>query len=51
MAPPGSDDGEVQGPYGLRIATIHGQQVLLVADRGNNRVQIFDLATGNFVRS
>ena len=47
----GIGQGQVRQPYGLRIATIHGQQVLLVADRGNNRVQIFDLATGNFLQS
>jgi DNA-binding beta-propeller fold protein YncE len=34
---------EPQQPYGLRIASLDGQRVLLVADRGSNSVRIFDL--------
>jgi DNA-binding beta-propeller fold protein YncE len=46
LATQGTANGEVRTPYGLRIAVIDGQKVLIVADRDNNRVQLFNLSGG-----
>jgi len=43
IAAAGTAPGAVRQPYGLRIAELDGEEVLLVADRNNHRVQILDL--------
>lgn len=43
IASTGSGAQEVSQPYGLRTATLDGGQVLLVADRGHDRILVFDL--------
>ena len=40
---PGQGDGEFSCPHGLTVDTRHGEPVLVVADRGNARLQIFSL--------
>lgn len=40
---PGSDKGQVSCPHGLWVDTRSGPPRLLVADRGNRRIQIFTL--------
>lgn len=40
---PGSPKGEVSCPHGLWVDTRGGEPRLVVADRGNRRIQIFDL--------
>lgn len=44
---PGSDPGELSTPHGLHVDTRTDPPVLLVADRENHRLSIFDL-DGNF---
>lgn len=41
---PGSALGQLQTPHGIWVDTRGSEPVLLVADRENNRVQVFDLA-------
>lgn len=43
---PGDQDGELRNPVGLHL---DHQQIVYIADTGNQRVQIFD-ALGNFIR-
>ena len=40
---PGSELGKLQTPHGIWVDTRGKEPVLLVADRENNRVQVFDL--------
>jgi len=42
----GAGNGEFNGPYGIAIDPVSGN--ILVADRYNNRIQVFD-SNGNFV--
>ncbi len=39
----GKEPGKFRTPHGLFIDTLHGAPRLIVADRGNNRLQIFDM--------
>jgi len=41
--PAGSDPGKVSGPHGVWVDTRRGEPELYVADRSNNRVQVFTL--------
>lgn len=41
---PGSELGQLRTPHGIWVDTRGSAPVLLVADRENNRVQVFDLA-------
>lgn len=45
---PGDGPGELNCPHGVWVDTRKPDPVLLVADRGNHRIQIFDL-DGNFL--
>ncbi|MEO6710733.1 MAG: 6-bladed beta-propeller [Planctomycetota bacterium] len=40
---PGTEPGKFQTPHGLWIDTVHQPARLIVADRANHRLQIFDL--------
>jgi outer membrane protein assembly factor BamB len=40
---PGNGAGRLNSPHGVWVDTRKSDPVLLVADRGNNRIQIFDL--------
>ncbi|MDR3710172.1 MAG: hypothetical protein P4L33_17900 [Capsulimonadaceae bacterium] len=40
---PGSERGQLNSPHGVWVDTRRGAPRLLVADRGNHRIQIFDL--------
>ncbi len=41
---PGSELGQLRTPHGIWVDTRGAEPVLLVADRENNRLQVFDLA-------
>ncbi len=46
---PGSGAGEVNEPRGVAVDRTAG--LLYLADRGNNRVDVFDVSTGAFIRA
>ncbi|MBI2435944.1 MAG: hypothetical protein HYV26_24070 [Candidatus Hydrogenedentes bacterium] len=47
---PGKAPGQLNNPHGVKTDTRSGRELLLVADRGNRRLQYFTL-DGEFVRS
>lgn len=46
---PGAEEGQLNNPHGIMIDTRGEQELVLVSDRGNHRLQYFTLA-GEFVR-
>jgi NHL repeat len=46
---PGSGAGETNDPRGVAVDESEG--LLYVADRGNNRIDVFDASTGEFVKA
>ena len=49
VAGQGPGASQVSQPYGLRIASLDGGPVLLIADRGHNRILIWDLVDETFL--
>ena len=47
--PGGTGDGELRNPHGIMIDTRSGSELILVADRANNRLQYFTLE-GEYVK-
>ncbi|MFC4779500.1 hypothetical protein ACFO9Q_22200 [Paenibacillus sp. GCM10023252] len=45
----GSDPGQLTCPHGVSVIVRDGQEILYVADRGNNRIQVFTM-DGEHVR-
>lgn len=46
---PGSGAGQTKDPRGVDVD--EAEDLLYVADRGNNRIDVFDASTGDFVRA
>jgi len=46
---PGSGAGQTNDPRG--IAVDEAEDLLYVADRGNNRIDVFDVSSGDFIRA